>query len=121
MCSSDLPFLEHLREHVDDARFELLEESAEQVAAYAKRELEHGFDAVISSLPFSLMGPELTRSVLRAAGEALRPGGVLVALQYHPTFLLPYLRAEFEQVRREFHPLNLPPVLLLHARQPRRS
>ena len=114
------PFLEHLREHVDDARFELLQESAEQVAAYAKRELEQGFDAVISSLPFSLMGPELTRSVLRAAGEALRPGGVLVALQYHPTFLLPYLREEFEQVRREFHPLNVPPVLLLHARQPRK-
>lgn len=114
------PFVQHLQEHVHDARFELRTDSAERVAAYAASELDGGFDTVISSLPFSLMGPDLTRAVLRAAGESLRPGGVFVALQYHPFFLRPYLKDAFEQVRIEFHPVNVPPVLLLHARQPRR-
>ena len=114
------PFVQVLNETMHDSRFHLLEQSTETVAEVAHRETEQGFDAVISSLPFSLMGPELTRSVLRAAGEALRPGGVLVALQYHPWYLAPYLKAEFEQVDREFHPVNVPPVLLFRTRSPRR-
>ena len=114
------PFIEVLRETVHDSRFQLLEQSAETVAEVVRRETAQGFDAVISSLPFSLMGPELTRSVVRAAGEALRPGGVFVALQYHPWYLMPYLKAGFEQVEREFHPVNLPPVLLFRSRSPRR-
>jgi phospholipid N-methyltransferase len=114
------PFVEVLREAVHDARFELLQQSAETVAEVGHRETEQGFDAVISSLPFSLMGPELTRTVLHATGEALRPGGVFVALQYHPWYLKPYLKDAFEQVDREFHPVNVPPVLLFRTRSPRR-
>lgn len=115
------PFVEVLRDSIQDSRFNLLQQSAETVAEVAHRETEQGFDAVISSLPFSLMGPELTRSVVRAAGEALRPGGVFVALQYHPWYLRPYLKAGFEQVDREFHPVNVPPVLLFRCRSPRRD
>ncbi|MSQ29355.1 MAG: methyltransferase domain-containing protein [Dehalococcoidia bacterium] len=112
------PFIEQLRASVRDPRFTLVAESAEALPAASSTPGAGGFDAVVSSLPFSLMGPELTHAILRASGEALRPGGVFVALQYHPTYLLPFLRQHFGSVERHFNLLNLPPVLLLRARDP---
>ncbi len=75
----------------------------------------------MSAVPFSLMGPAHTTQILRAAARALRPDGVFVALQYHPRYLAPLLRAEFAVVEREVYPWNIPPAVLLRARDPRRS
>ena len=76
-------------------------------------------DAVVSAVPFSLMGPAQTSLMLRSAARALRPDGVFVALQYHPRFLAPLLRAEFAVVEREVYLWNIPPAVLLRARGPR--
>lgn len=117
------PFIEYLRDAVRDARFILLGESAEtieQVRATAV-EAAGGFDAVVSSIPFSLIGPEQSVVILRAVAKVLRPGGSFVALQYHPKFLAPLLHAQFEVVEREFHLVHLPPVFLFRARNPRRT
>ncbi len=115
------PFVDHLRATVDDPRFTLVAESAEAIAGLREREGLPGFDAVVSAVPFSLMDPAQTTEILRAAAEALRPGGVFVALQYHPRYLAPLLRAEFAVVAREVYPWNIPPALLLRATDPRRS
>lgn len=110
------PFVEHLREHVKDPRFNLLERSAAELGEVRRRDVPDGFDAVISSVPFSLLGADLTRDIVRAVAENLRPGGTFVALQYHPTYLAPYLRESFQQVRRHVYLWNIPPTLLLVAR-----
>lgn len=114
------PFVEHLREHVHDSRFTLLQRSAAEIGEIRRAEVPGGFDAVISSIPFSLIGPEGTREIVQAVAENLRPGGMFVALQYHPTFLRPYLLEAFEQVRRNPYPWNIPPTLLLTGRGVRR-
>ncbi len=113
------PFVEHLRATVDDGRLTLLAESAEGIAGLREREDLPGFDAVVSAIPFSLMDPAQTAEILRAAARALRPGGAFVALQYHPRYLTPLLRAEFAVVEREIYLWNVPPALLLRARDPR--
>ena len=113
------PFVAHLREMVDDSRLTVVAESAEAIGGLTAREGLPDLDAVVSSLPFSLMGPEKTTEILRAVARALRPGGVFVALQYHPWHLAPLLRAEFAVVEREVYPWNIPPALLLRARRPR--
>lgn len=113
------PFLEQLRETFDDPRLTLLGESAEEVRALREREAPEGIDAIICSIPFSLLPPPATSGILAAAAAALRPGGAFVALQYHPTYLAPLLRQHFEIVHRELFPLNLPPAMLLTARGPR--
>jgi phosphatidylethanolamine/phosphatidyl-N-methylethanolamine N-methyltransferase len=110
------PFVEHLRREVTDPRFTLLEQSATEIEALRQREVPDGFDAVISSIPFSLIGPDTTRQIVRAVARSLRPDGVFVALQYHPTFLRPFLTEEFAQVRRHPYLWNIPPTLLLTAR-----
>jgi len=111
------PFVEHLRTTVDDARLHVVADSAETIGDVRGRDVPEGFDAIVSSIPFSLIGPDLTPKILRAAHEALRPGGVFVALQYHPRFLPPFLRAEFGRMERELYLWNIPPATLLHVRR----
>lgn len=113
------PFVEHLRGSVRDRRFNLVAESAELIDLARQQAGLARFDAIVSAIPFSLLPRAQTRRMLRAAAEALDRDGVLVALQYHPRYLPPLLRAEFAVVEREFFPWNLPPALLLRASHPR--
>ena len=115
------PFVEYLRAAVDDRRFTVLAESAEGITGLRDREELPRFDAIVSAVPFSVMDSAQTARILQAAAQALLPGGVFVALQYHPRYLAPRLRAEFAVVEREVYPWNIPPAVLLRARAPRRS
>lgn len=114
------PFVEHLRATFDDPRLVVLPESAQGIATLQKAQNLPPFDAVISALPFSLMSPDQATEILRAVARTLHPDGVFVALQYHPRYLAPLLRAEFTEIEREVYLWNLPPALLLRARGPRR-
>ena len=115
------PFVEHLRATIHDRRFTVVAESAAALSSLREREHLPAFDVIVSALPFSLIGPEQTAAMLRAAGRVLRPDGRFVALQYHPRYLAPLLRAEFTAVEREVYPWNIPPAVVLHARGPRRA
>jgi len=115
------PFVTHLRATINDPRLVLVADTAESVAELRQREQVPEFDAIVSSVPFSLMDHAQTTEILRAAARALRPDGVFVALQYHPRYLAPLLRAEFEDVQREVYLWNIPPAVLLRARGPRQG
>ena len=115
------PFVEHLRATIADPRLAVVAESAEAIARLREREELPAFDAIVSAVPFSLMDPARTSQILRAAARVLRPDGVFVALQYHPRYLAPLLRAEFAVLEREVYLWNVPPAILLRARGPRRA
>ena len=115
------PFVEHLRATINDRRFTVVAESAAVIADFREREHLPAFDAIVSALPFSLMAPEQTAAILRAAGRVLGPDGRFVALQYHPRYLAPLLRAEFASVDREVYPWNIPPAVVLRARGSHRA
>ena len=112
------PFVAHLRSTIDDPRLIVVAESAEAIPALRERQQPPGFDAIVSAVPFSLMDRTQTTQILRAAAQALRPDGIFVALQYHPRYLAPLLRAEFTVVEREVYAWNIPPATLLCARNP---
>ncbi len=115
------PFVQHLRATIDDPRLTVVPESAEAIAEIRAAQGLPGFDAIVSAVPFSLMEPAQTTEILRAAARTLHPDGVFVALQYHPRYLAPLLRAEFTVVKREVYPWNIPPALLLRAHGPRET
>lgn len=113
------PFAERLQATISDPRFTLLTDSAETIGQVQTGAGAPGFDAIVSSIPFSLLSAEETHRIIDAAARALRPGAPFIALQYHPFYLGPYLRQHFDTVSRHVSPWNVPPVTLFRARNAR--
>lgn len=113
------PFAERLQATITDPRFTLVTESAETIGQVCTGASAQGFDAIVSSIPFSLLNADETHRIIEAAARALRPGAPFIALQYHPFYLGPYLRQHFDTVTRHVSPWNVPPVTLFHARNVR--
>ncbi|HVE67752.1 MAG TPA: methyltransferase domain-containing protein [Solirubrobacteraceae bacterium] len=114
----DGEFARGLRARFDDPRLEVVERSAADAPAVMERAGVRAVDAVVSALPFSLLGRDVSRSVLDAAARVMRPGAALVALQYNPWYLAPLLRERFGTLERRLWLWNLPPAVLLRAHAP---
>lgn len=112
-------FVRMLRGRFDDPRLTIVEGSATEAPEIARAAGIDGFDAVVSAIPFSLLGRELTRELLRRSDDAMAPGAPFVALQYHPWYLPPLLRERFGHVERRVYLGNLPPAQLLRAHRAR--
>jgi phosphatidylethanolamine/phosphatidyl-N-methylethanolamine N-methyltransferase len=114
------PFVDHLRSTIDDERFTLFEESATLIVDHRRDAGYPPFDAIISTIPFSYLSHEQTTELLRAVVDTLDDNGAFVALQYHPTYLPPFLRTHFDSVTRDVYLWNVPPANLFTAKNPRR-
>ena len=108
-------FARKLRERFDDPRLTIVEGSATEAPRVAREAGLPGFDAVVSAIPFAVLGKGLTREILATSVEAMVPGAPFVAIQYRPDYLPPYLRHYFRSMRREFHLWNLPPAFIMRA------
>jgi phosphatidylethanolamine/phosphatidyl-N-methylethanolamine N-methyltransferase len=110
--------VEHLRTTIKDPRLTVVPLSASEAPRIAREAGLDGFDAVVSAIPFSLLGKDVTRELLRQAIGAMVPGAPLVALQYHPTYLPPLLREQLGPIDRRFCLFNVPPAQLLRGHAP---
>ena len=68
-------------------------------------------DYVVSSLPFAVLPPRMTVSILDAVNACLRPGGKLVAYQYSKQ-MKHYLEKRFSSVKISFVLRNVPPAFV---------
>jgi phospholipid N-methyltransferase len=68
-------------------------------------------DYIVSSLPFAVLPPHMTASILDAAGKSLKPGGKLIAYQYS-RHMKPYFEKRFESVKISFVLRNVPPAFV---------
>ncbi len=97
-----------LADRVRDPRLRVVCDSAENVDAY----LDGGLaDVIVSGLPFTSLGADLTRRILDRAQQALGHDGVLLVLQYSP-LIQSELRRRFSSVRRRVCLVNVPPAFL---------
>lgn len=101
-----------LRARLPDPRLRVIAESAENVDAHIGGE---PVDVIVSALPFTSLPAGVRTSVLEASRRILRPGGVLLVLQYSP-FIEGALRQAFPVVQRRISPLNVPPAFLYACR-----
>jgi phospholipid N-methyltransferase len=108
-------FVKYLGSSLDDERLHVVHGSAERVGAELERLGLDGADYVISGIPYSIMPPEVRRSILQATREVLRPGGKLLVYQFSPA-VHPHLTEIFSEVRRGFEPLNILPAWLFFCR-----
>ena len=102
-------FVEMLRKGISHPAFVLIHDGAQRVNEHLQRMGIEGADYIFSGLPFTTIGAEARDEILRAAREALLPGGKFIAYQYS-LILLKTLRGIFDDVRVRFEPLNIPPA-----------
>jgi phospholipid N-methyltransferase len=108
-------FARRLRGRFDDPRLTVVEASATEAPRIAREAGLAGFDAVVSAIPFAVLGTALSREILARAAAAMTPGAPFVAIQYRPDYLPPLLRERFGRVEREFHLWNLPPAFVMRC------
>jgi phospholipid N-methyltransferase len=68
-------------------------------------------DYIVSSLPFAVLPPRMTATILDAVDKCLKPGGKLVAYQYSK-HMKPYFEKRFESVKISFVLRNVPPAFV---------
>jgi phosphatidylethanolamine/phosphatidyl-N-methylethanolamine N-methyltransferase len=109
-------FARKLRARFDDPRLTIVEGSATEAPRVAREAGIAGFDAVVSAIPFAVLGKALTREIVATSAAAMAPDAPFVAIQYRPDYLPPFLRAQFASCQLEFHVWNLPPAFIMRAR-----
>lgn len=110
-------FHEGLSKRIDDPRFTLIHDSAENIAKYVPKELATKQDAVISSLPLMMFPDELRQNVIDASYTALRPKGKYVQFQYSLQSKK-FLQTFFPNVKVTFTVRNFPPAFVYTCEKP---
>lgn len=68
-------------------------------------------DSLVSSLPYTSLGSELTKSILMRASQVLSPNGHFVAFQYSPA-IKKTIELYFRIEQAEFEFRNFPPAIV---------
>ena len=77
-------------------------------------------DFVVSSLPFAVLPPRVTASILDAVDHCLKPDGQMIAYQYSK-HMKPYFEKRFESVKISFVLRNVPPAFVYVCSNPRKK
>jgi phospholipid N-methyltransferase len=77
-------------------------------------------DYVVSSLPFAVLPPRMTASILDAVDASLKPEGRLIAYQYSK-HMKPYFEKRFESVKISFVLRNVPPAFVYECSNPKKN
>jgi phospholipid N-methyltransferase len=87
----------------------IINDSAANISAYLNGQKA---DYVLSSLPFSLIPPDVKDKILESAKSALTPSGSFIQICY--SYLLKNLfRRHFDKVKTSFTLKNLPPAFVM--------
>jgi phospholipid N-methyltransferase len=106
-----------LRARYDDARLQVIEDSAEHLDRHLGTERA---DVVVSMLPFTSLDKALRRRILDALPRALTRDGALLVIQYSP-LIKGELQRRFGAVRQRITPWNVPPAFLFACTKPQRD
>jgi phospholipid N-methyltransferase len=104
-------FVEECRRSIRDPRLTLREACATTLPAVLEREGLEGVDAVVSSLPLSLMDDDVVDRILDVSCASLRPHGRFVQYQYSLRNQ-PRMRQRYGDVAVGFTLLNVPPAFV---------
>ncbi|MEU5848046.1 class I SAM-dependent methyltransferase [Saccharopolyspora shandongensis] len=117
--------VEHLRAH--KPWMEIVHGDAGDLLALLDKHNIDRVDAVISSIPWSLLPSDAQNHILRQAAEALAPQGAFTALTYLPADQTPggrrfraRLRHTFDEIITHTTWRNIPPILHYICRRPLR-
>jgi len=108
-------FIETLR-RIKDKRLEVLEGKVQDMTLEKLREFQ-GADAVVSSIPFSLLTPAERFSVVAVTHKLLAPGGSFIVFHQYSRLMVRPLKKYFRSVSVVFEPRNILPCFVLNAKK----
>lgn len=103
-----------LGERFTDQRLRVVDQSAETLADHLGGEQ---VDVIVSALPFTTLPEPVRKAVYDAIASALRPNGVMLAIQYSTVRQRDFERM-FSEVDRRLAVHNMPPAMLYACRGP---
>lgn len=106
-------FVEQCRS-IRDERLVLRHSCATLLSQVLEEEGLDGVDAVVSSLPLTLMNHDVVDRIVESSCECLRPGGKFLQYQYSLKHL-PTLNRHFGDVHVGFMPYNVPPAFVFEC------
>ena len=104
-------FATFLAESIHDPRFRVVHGSASEVKQALADEDLHAADYVLSGIPFTTIPAEIRETILADTREVLGDHGRFLVYQFTRN-VLPYLKESFDEVEREFEPLNVLPAFV---------
>ncbi len=107
-----LPKMCEALERIEDERFTVVQDSAENIAGQLAARNLPAADAVISAIPFVAFPDDLSYRIVRAVKANMKAGAPFVQLHY--SLLKKKMYEEvFGEVKVLFVPLNVPPAFVL--------
>lgn len=97
---------------IDDPRFHLVEDSAEEIENYLKKLNLGKADYIVSAVPFVAFPDELALTIVENCSSQLKKGGLFIQLHYSLLTKKLY-EGVFGNVDVNFVAINLPPAFVL--------
>lgn len=103
-----------LRDTFDDPRVRVFHDDAARVRDILHACGEEKADYVLLSIPLAWMTADARASILEHTKNILKDDGKLIVFLVHPS-TPSYIRAHFPDLRVQWEPRNLPPLILMEA------
>lgn len=104
-------FYKLLKKKFNDPRLTILFQSAEDLAEVLKEINIKNVDAILSSLPLTVIPDKVKKRIIIRSHEALRKGGVYVQYQYSLS-AKKLIEKKFGKLKMGFVPINIPPAFI---------
>lgn len=109
-------FAESLRK-INDARLKIVHGKVQDIASNLERMGFKGLDAVVSSIPSSLLTASEREDMARTAFHALAKGGSLIIFHQYTTLMRGPLKKFFGSVKIHFELRNIMPCFVIIAKK----
>ena len=98
-----------VNKNIKDPRLVIINDDAEKVDYHLKKLKIKSMDYALSGLPFSLIGKESKKNILKKTKSFLKNGGKFIVYQQYNGHLRSYLKDCFEKVSTGLELRNIPP------------
>lgn len=104
-------FYKLLKEKFDDPRLTILYRSAEDISEVLEEMNIKEADAILSSLPLTVIPDQIKKRIVINSHQSLKEGGVYVQYQYSLN-AKKLLEMKFGKLKLNFVPVNIPPAFV---------
>ena len=104
-------FCDLINDRIDDERLVLINDSAEKIENYLKKQGFKHADHIVSAVPLVVLPKEIGIRIVEESIKCLKPGGLFIQLSYSPLQGKKF-ENQFDNMKINFTMLNLPPAFV---------